>query len=365
MNRFNMCLIVMATLAVASARPNDPAPNTLTAKEIADGWILLFDGQTTFGWKTEGEVKVEGGWLKLGGDKPAKIAHHLSFRDFELRAEYANVERGQQSIDIFSRILSAKVPAGKVGTFEMMNKGDYLRTGHIRVEGEVIGEEKFSFSGGGMPPIPFVVETPAKGGIALRSIKLRPIEMRPLFNSKDLTGWHEHPQRKASKWSVEEGVLRVRNGPGDLQTDGQWADFVLQAEIRTHGKALNSGIFFRCIPGDYQNGYEAQIQNGFKDGDRSKPADFGTGAIYRRIAARKVVSDDDAWFTMTVAAQGNRIATWVNGYMTVAWVDERPANNNPRNGSKTDKGAISLQGHDPTTDISFRQIRLGELPSAK
>ena len=65
---------------------------------------------------------------------------------------------------------------------------------------------------------------------------------------------------------------------------------------------LNSGIFFRCIPDQYQNGYEAQIQNGFKDDDRTKPTDFGTGAIYRRVPARKVVSNDNEWFTMTVVA---------------------------------------------------------------
>ena len=64
---------------------------------------------------------------------------------------------------------------------------------------------------------------------------------------------------------------------------------------------------------------------------------------------------------MTVAAQGKQLATWVNGYPTVDWKDERPANNNPRNGSKEGKGALSLQGHDPTTDISFRNIRLGDL----
>ena len=63
------------------------------------------------------------------------------------------------------------------------------------------------------------------------------------------------------------------------------------SSARRNGKALNSGIFFRCIPGQYQNGYEAQIQNGFKDDDRTKPVDFGTGAIYRRVPARKVVGE--------------------------------------------------------------------------
>ena len=124
------------------------------------------------------------------------------------------------------------------------------------------------------------------------------------------------------------------------------------------GKGLNSGIFFRCIPGQYQNGYEAQIQNAFKDDDRTKPLDFGTGAIYRRVAARKVVSNDNEWFTMTVVANGKHIATWVNGYQTVDWTDDRRPNDNPRKGYRAAKGPLSIQGHDPTTDLLFRNIRI-------
>ena len=129
--------------------------------------------------------------------------------------------------------------------------------------------------------------------------------------------------------------------------------------------AANSGVFFRCIPGQYQNGYEAQIQNSLKENDRTKPLDFGTGAIYRRIPARKVVSNDNEWFTMTIVAEGKRIATWVNGYQTVDWTDDRQADENPRKGYRAAKGPISLQGHDPTTDILFRNIRIAEPPKEK
>src|SRR6516162_10293980 len=66
--------------------------------------------------------------------------------------------------------------------------------------------------------------------------------------------------------------------------------------------------------------------------------------------------------TMTVVAHGNHIATWVNGYQVVDFTDTRLANDNARNGSKTAAGAISIQGHDPTTDLSFRNIRITELP---
>jgi hypothetical protein len=191
-----------------------------------------------------------------------------------------------------------------------------------------------------------------------------PLE-KELFAGKNLDGWKVNPadpKRMASKWEVtEDGELSLKNGPGDLVTEKEFDNFVLQLECKTLGKSLNSGVFFRCIPDQYQNGYEAQIHNGFKGDDRTKPVDFGTGAIYRRAPARKVVSNDNEWFTMTVVADGKHFATWVNGYQTVDWTDDRKENENPRQGFRAAKGPISLQGHDPTTDILFRNIRLADL----
>ncbi len=329
----NGCLfrrvVLRCAADVVGRRQDAPGANGLTPQEVADGWILLFDGQTTFGWRVEGDSKVADGWLRVGGTTVSKVRHDIRFRDFELHAEYAEVAGGE--VQLLGRKVVPTAPAGTMVLSSAKNSVD------------------------------LEIMAPAGASVKVRSLKLRPLGTKAIFDGKSLAGWHEHATKKTSKWTVEEGLLRMRNGPGDLQSDAQWADFVLQAEIKTHGKALNSGIFFRCIPGDYQNGYEAQVQNGYKDNDRTKPIDFGTGAIYRRVPARKVVSNDNEWFTMTVAAQGKQLATWVNGYPTVDWKDERPANNNPRNGSKEGKGALSLQGHDPTTDISFRNIRLGDL----
>ena len=52
MSRLLAACAVLAFAFPASADDKQPKPNTLTAKEIADGWILLFDGETTFGWKS-------------------------------------------------------------------------------------------------------------------------------------------------------------------------------------------------------------------------------------------------------------------------------------------------------------------------
>ena len=110
------------------------------------------------------------------------------------------------------------------------------------------------------------------------------------------------------------------------------------------------------------NGYEFQIHNGFKNGDRNQPEDHGTGAIFKRVSARRVVSNDRQWLTATLIADGSHLSTWVDGIQVVDWTDERPENENPREGRRTASGHLSLQGHDPTTDLAFRNLRLAETP---
>jgi hypothetical protein len=53
---------------------------------------------------------------------------------------------------------------------------------------------------------------------------------------------------------------------------------------------------------------------------------------------------------------------WVNGYHVVDWEDTREPDENPRRGLRLEAGHISLQGHDPTTDLSFRNMRIAEFP---
>ena len=96
--------------------------------------------------------------------------------------------------------------------------------------------------------------------------------------------------------------------------------------------------------------------------DRTKPVDCGTGGLYNRQPTRRVVSSDREWFTATIVAQGKHIATWVNGLQCTDYVDDKPPASTARKGSFLGKGCVSVQGHDPTTDLSFRSIRLAELP---
>jgi len=348
-------LAAFALVAVTSpAFANDKQqPITLTSKEIADGWMRVFDGESMFGWKVEGEAVVKDGQIWIGGEKATKLTTTAAFPGVQ-----ANI--------------TFRTGDGKLAAGGSIRQGDTSRE-----FAKVIREDnQIPWTGGRKIREPFVIEVPAGQTIVLERLQIRPVNtdregplgLPPLFNGKNLTGWKVNeadPKRVASKWAVtNEGELSVKNGPGDLVSEKEFQNFVLQFECKTLGTALNRGFFFRCIPGQYQNGYEAQIQHAFVGDDRTKPADFGTGAIYRRVPARKVVSNDNEWFTMTVVADGKHIATWVNGYQTVDWTDDRKENDNPRQGFRAAKGPISIQGHDPTTDILFRNIRIAELPAA-
>ena len=202
-----------------------------------------------------------------------------------------------------------------------------------------------------------------KGPAEFRNIKLRPLGLKSIFNGKDLTGWKPPDGNKSVFAVTPEGSLHLTQGKGALESDDKYGDFVLQLEAMTGGKNLNSGIFFRSIPGELLNGYECQIHNGFKNNDRSQPVDGGTGAIYRRQSVRKVVPDDLQWFHETLIATGKHMACWVNGYQVTDCIDERPPDDNPRNGARTAAGTFQLQGHDRATDVSFRNLRATELPA--
>src|SRR5262249_45955087 len=132
------------------------------------------------------------------------------------------------------------------------------------------GKHEFGVSSSAPLTGPIVrITVPAGSKLRLRDFKVKPDCADVLFNGKNLDGWNVYKgdaKRQKSKFTVtKEGWLNVKDGPGDLQTQKKYDDFVLQLECISNGKHLNSGIFFRALPAEYQQGYEAQIRNEFKD----------------------------------------------------------------------------------------------------
>lgn len=396
---FILELLIIGAITIGSAgqdvfAEDKPAKGSLTREQIADGWIRLFDGETMFGWKPnndENNWQITDGVVHADKGEQGLLVTTTEFADYELRCDF-RLEKGGNSGIFLRTLFKPKDPVTDCYELNMCDSHPKFPTGSLvglvkpdrvvsgeeawhsyrvvalgtRIEVEIDGEKILSYS----DPRPaarrrgFIGLQKNVGKAEYRNVFLKPLATSPLFNGKDLAGWRVVPGGK-SEFTVEDGAIHVKNGGGFLETDSVWGDFVLQAEIRTSGKHLNSGIFFRAMPGTSKapsNGYEAQVHNAWKNDDRTQPVDFGTGAIYRRIPARRVVSNDFEWFTMTVAATGPHIGVWVEGDQVTDWTDPRKPSDNPREGLRTKAGHFSLQGHDPTTDLSFRNLRAVELP---
>lgn len=382
-----MSLLLLNSVALLQAE-EAAKPNTLTADELAEGWLLLFDGQTDYGWEkgSEANWEVADGVIRVSSGKPGLLCTTTEFADYELKVDFrspANTNSG-----IFLRTpLNPKDPQSDCYELNIAPQDNPFPTGSFVARQKAkavtpsddwqtftvsaVGGE-FNVKLNGEDVLRYIDKSPiVKGRIGLqlnsgqvefRNIKLKPLGMKSMFNGKNLTGWKTDGQMESRFTVTKEGEINVKNGRGQLETTESYGDFVMQLECYVNGKELNSGIFFRCIPGDVMMGYECQIQNGFKNGDRRQPVDCGTGGIFRRQNARLVIPDDFEWFRMTIVAVGPHFSTWVNGIQVADWTDDRKADENPRRGLRLEPGTIMIQGHDPTTDLSFRNLQITELP---
>lgn len=384
MPRLACCLIIaIALLLFAPVQVRAE----LTEAELDEGWIELFDGETLFGWKPAAKAnwKVVDGTIVVDSGEVGLLCTTTPFSNYVLKVEFRAPKSTNSGIFLHT-IAQPKDPTTDCLELNIAGEGvSPFTTGSLvgRKKTEKIHEsadwqafevtldgDKCEIKLDGELVLSYVDPKPLQRGliglqhnmgkVEFRNIKLKPLGLKSIFNGKDFTSWNT-PKDSESKFTVNEaGEMNVRGGSGYLESQGKYGDFVLQLECIAHAKNLNSGVFFRCIPGEKMNGYESQIHNGTIGGDRTKPMDCGTGGIFRRQNARRVVADDLAWFHKTIIADGPHMAVWVNGYQVSDWTDDRKPHANPRNGLRTAAGTLQIQGHDPTTNLSFRGFHIAE-----
>ncbi|MEM9353873.1 MAG: DUF1080 domain-containing protein [Planctomycetota bacterium] len=397
MNPYGKAALIAGCLTVAlshvgslrAASTSKPAA-PLTAEQLAEGWIALFDGETLFGWEPvhKADWRVENGEIHATAGEESWLMTTAEFADFELYLEYkapADTNSGvffrtavpptNPRSDCYEVNIAPQPHPFPTGSLVERQQADIVVADReawhsisITARGPAVaiahdGEVTVEHTDNSGPHRGRIGLQFREGPIAFRNVRLRPLKTQPLFNGRDLTGWNTDRADESRFEVTPGGELRVLDGRGQLESEGSYGDFALQLECFVDGDVLNSGVFYRCIPRDFMMGYESQIHNGVVDGDPAHPVDCGTGGIFLRQDARRVVARDREWFTKTIVATGPHTAVWVNGYQVSDWTDTRPPDENPRRGLRTEPGTIAIQGHDPTTDIRFRKLRIAEYPS--
>ncbi|HEY3395157.1 MAG TPA: DUF1080 domain-containing protein [Lacipirellulaceae bacterium] len=380
------------TTAGISTKALGAEPELLERKLLDDGWIELFDGETLYGWKPRGEAEweVADGEVRTAGEKPGFLTSTTRWADYVLHAEFKTPDATTNSGIFLRTPLEPKNPSSDCYELNIAPRDNPFPTASLVGRQKAsLPEDKFPVAGqwhsfevtaeagkitivlDGERVFEYGDESPVsighiglqsrEGPVAFRNIRLRPLGLQPLFNGRNLEGWSTERAEHSRFEVIDSGELQVLDGPGQIETERELGDFVLQLDCKINGDGLNSGIFFRTLREGRWAGYESQLNNVFEGGDRTKPADFGTGGIYRRQPARRVVADDHEWFTKTIVADGRHMAVWVEGYQVSDWTDERPPSKNAREGFRAGPGVIAIQGHDPSTNLLFRNIRAAEL----
>lgn len=364
-----------------------PTPG-LTQNQVFDGWISLFDGSSLFGWKPASDANwsVEAGEIRVSEGERGLLRTTTQFDDFEMTLDFKTSARANSGIFLrtspnpkdvlrdcyelnIAHPLDHEFPSGSLvgrAKCELDVKDGQWHQFRILADGPKIqvwlDDEK---------AVDYVDPNPLgrgyiglqlnSGPAAFRNIAIKPLNTKSLFDGKTLDQWNTDQQVDSEFKVTGEGELQILQGRGQIESKEQFGDFIFSALCKTNAEGLNSGVFFRCIPGELMNGYESQIQNQFKNKDRQQPVDCGTGGIFRRSPARFVNANDNDWFAKTIIATGPHVSVWVNGYQVTDWTDRRKPDSNPRNGLRLEKGTIIFQGHDPTTDILFKSIQAKEM----
>jgi len=392
----------------AASIPITEPSELLSEDQFRDGWIALFDGETLFGWVANSGTNwsVKEGAIVSESGIPGLLVTTSEWRDYELRCE-AWLEKGGNGGLFLRTVTHPENPAEDCLEFNLCDTHATFPTGSLvarfkprketkiegdwhairlvvqgdrfvaEIDGETVLDEtspEFSKTGGSR------IGLQQNGGESrYRNVFLKPLGATPLRLTGDLAGtglgrfsdWRPVPGSESDFVAGDDPAidqLTIKGGPGFLESKETFGDFVLQFETKLNAKDVNSGLFFRAEEGTEaapSNGYELQLQNTVANGDRTKPADygdgFGTGAIFRRQRARYVNASDHEWFAVTLNAHGNHFASWVNGLQVTDFTDDRKASPNPRQGRRDAPGHLSLQGHDPKTDASFRALRIAPL----
>ena len=182
-----------------------------------------------------------------------------------------------------------------------------------------------------------------------------------LFDGKSLAGWKANESPDTFK--VENGELIVKGPRAHLfyvgeVNGGKFKNFELKLDISTRPKA-NSGVYFHTEfqgPGWPAKGYEVQVNNTHGDPKR-------TAGLYGIKDNLEAPAKDGEWFTMTIKVVGKHIVTSVNGKVIVDYTEEEiPERKGQFAQRLVSSGTFALQGHDPGSEVHYKNIFVKPLP---
>ena len=176
-----------------------------------------------------------------------------------------------------------------------------------------------------------------------------------LFDGHSLNGWKVG--KNAGTFSVKDSQIVVHGPTAHMFYVGEYnnhvfKNFEFKADVMTYPGA-NSGIYFHS---QYQEsswpetGFEVQVNNSHTDWKR-------TGSLYDVVNIKEVYVKDMEWFTEYIKVEGKHVTIKINDKTVVDYTE--PADYKLEPGQTNhflSSGTFALQGHDPKSEVHFKNI---------
>ena len=178
----------------------------------------------------------------------------------------------------------------------------------------------------------------------------------PLFNGKDLTGWHTQP---GGEWKVVDGVIVGTSASSErrhglLVSDRELTNFILRAKFRVHEG--NSGLYFRAEETNTNvavRGFQAEVDRSLAVGGLYETAMRGWVRKPEPDVIENIVTHGE-WVSITVTAIDDDVTISLNGTTVTELLGDKES---------LKKGHIALQLHGgQNMHVEFKDISVLELP---
>jgi len=200
------CLVLSACILGAK-------DNTVTRAEAQDGWLLLFDGESLFGWSQDGKKwKAGDGVMTCEAGDCGELRTNAPFSDYVLKFDY-HAARADSDASLLFRFAKEGSPAESGYDLRLGDSDGKWPTGsiaqHIKsevgklqpnqwhsVELEVTGDEltvtidgrKVASGKDSKSHAGYIALACQHGGrYDFRNIKLKPLGLKPIFNATDMS----------------------------------------------------------------------------------------------------------------------------------------------------------------------------------
>ncbi|MDR1268183.1 MAG: DUF1080 domain-containing protein, partial [Planctomycetaceae bacterium] len=371
----------------------------LKDKMLKEGWCLLFDGQTFFGWRTQKDGPYGGGRFTIANDEiqsdpqhPGLLYTTNQFGDSTFMFEF----QAEENAEAFLLLRTPPNPRDLHSSCYaiVLNSADFTRPrgtvlGRQQLGTEQLKESKKTNSGTSRwhrlkaqfevgrlqitvdqnEPIALLDTQPlgygyagllvTKGKVRFRNLYWSPGSSMPIFDPISPEKFWRYRSDVVQLSTTRDLAMQLSGGPGVIETKNTFDNFILQLEYNIIFSSARTGLFLRSVPREEQSGYEISIQNFPKRQDRDQTVGVDVGSFRGQKNARYIRPEDHIWNYLTVVAVDRHFQTWVNGIPVCEMSDQYSLKTeNAQPDHFLQSGTIQLLAPQAGTNIQFRNIRI-------